>query len=62
MPSSPPESSSSDESRRFEEDLEVREEAVAADEDGALPPGATHEIKEEDDGERTIERRRFTAG
>jgi hypothetical protein len=46
--------------RRFEEDLEVRGEAVPADEE--LPPGATHEIVEEEgDGERTVRRRRFSA-
>jgi hypothetical protein len=46
--------------RRFEEDLEVRGEAVPADED--LPPGATHEIVEEDgDGEPTVRRRRYSA-
>jgi hypothetical protein len=46
--------------RRFEEDLEVRGEAVPADEE--LPPGATHEIVEEDgDGERTVRRRRYSA-
>jgi hypothetical protein len=46
--------------RRFEEDLEIRGEAVPAGED--LPPGATHEIVEEDgDGEPTVRRRRFSA-
>jgi hypothetical protein len=46
--------------RRFEEDLEVRREAVPAGEE--LPPGATHEIVEEDgDGEPTVRRRRFSA-
>jgi len=45
---------------RFEEDLEVRREAVPAGEE--LPPGATHEIVEEDgDGEPTVRRRRFSA-
>ena len=56
--------------RRFEEDLEVRGEAVPAGEE--LPPGATHEITEEEedgdgegdgdgDGEPTVHRRRFSA-
>ena len=46
--------------RRFEEDLEVRGEVVPEGED--LPPGATHEIVEEDgDGEGTVRRRRFSA-
>ena len=45
---------------RFEEDLEVRGEAVPAGEE--LPPGATHEIVEEDgDGEPKVRRRRFSA-
>jgi len=51
-----------EEARRFEEDLEVRGEAVPAGEE--LPPGATHEIVEEDgdgDGERTVRRRRYSA-
>ena len=46
--------------RRFEEDLEVRGEVVPEGEE--LPPGATHEIVEEDgDGEGTVRRRRFSA-
>jgi hypothetical protein len=46
--------------RRFEEDLEVRGEAVPAGEE--LPPGATHEIVEDDgDGEPKVNRRRFSA-
>lgn len=43
--------------RRFEEDLEVRGEAAEADDEGKLPPGVTHEAK--DDG--TVKRRRFSA-
>ena len=43
--------------RRFEEDLEIRGEAAEADDDGKLPPGVTHEVK--DDG--TVKRRRFSA-
>jgi hypothetical protein len=45
------------ERRRFEEDLETREEAAHPDDKDNLPPGATHELK--DDG--TVERRRFSA-
>ena len=45
---------------RFEDDLEVRGEAVPEGEE--LPPGATHEIvDEEGDGEPTVRRRRFSA-
>jgi hypothetical protein len=47
--------------RRFEEDLDVRGEAVPAGEE-ELPPGATHEIEEKGDGERTVRRRRFSTG
>jgi hypothetical protein len=45
--------------RRFEEDLEIREEVAPAG-TGPLPPGATHERDEEGDGE--VRRRRFTIG
>jgi hypothetical protein len=44
--------------RRFEEDLETRGEAAPAGDDGELPPGVTHEVK--DDG--TVKRRRYSAG
>ena len=43
--------------RRFEEDLEVRGEAVPEGEEP--PPGATHEIVDGD--EQTVRRRRFSA-
>lgn len=43
--------------RRFEEDLEIRGEAAEADDEGKLPPGVTHEHK--DDG--TVKRRRYSA-
>jgi hypothetical protein len=49
-----------DAGKRFEEDLETRGEAVPAGEED-LPPGATHEIEEKGDGERTVRRRRFSA-
>jgi hypothetical protein len=45
--------------RRFEEDLEIREEVAPAG-TGPLPPGATHERDEE--GDREVRRRRFTIG
>jgi hypothetical protein len=54
-------SSAAEDRRRFEEDLAARGEAAPADEDGDLPPGATHEIEEKGDGERTVRRRRFSA-
>ena len=43
--------------QRFEEDLETRGESARADDEGKLPPGVTHEVK--DDG--TVKRRRFNA-
>jgi len=47
--------------RRFEEDLVRRGEAAKPDDAGKLPPGATHEIVEGEDGEpEKIVRRRFT--
>lgn len=46
--------------QRFREDLLRRGEAARAD-GSELPPGATHEIVEEDDGEASIVRRRFSA-
>ena len=45
------------ERRRFEEDLKTRGEAARPDDEGELPPGATHEVS--DDG--TVKRRRFSA-
>jgi hypothetical protein len=60
MDDCPPEEDAEEARRRFEEDLEVRGEAVPAGEE--LPPGATHEIVEEDgDGEPTVRRRRYSA-
>ncbi|HKP88554.1 MAG TPA: hypothetical protein VJT75_01145 [Thermoleophilaceae bacterium] len=42
--------------------LIVRGEAAKADEDGNLPPGATHEIVEEPEGELPkVRRRRYSA-
>ncbi|GGK37833.1 hypothetical protein GCM10010124_33300 [Pilimelia terevasa] len=43
---------------RFAEDLVARGEAVPAG--TPLPPGATHEIEEGEDGERTLRRQRFS--
>jgi hypothetical protein len=62
MPKGPDEDAAAEAARRrFEEDLEARGEAVPAGEED-LPPGATHEIEEKGDGERTVRRRRFSAG
>jgi hypothetical protein len=48
--------------RKFVEDTLIRGEASEADEEGKLPPDATHEIVEEHEGELpTIKRRRFKA-
>jgi hypothetical protein len=47
---------------KFVEDALTRGEAAKADEKGELPPGATHEIIEEREGELPkIRRRRFSA-
>ena len=47
---------------RFVEDSLIRGDAAEADEEGALPPDATHEIVEEREGELPlIKRRRFKA-
>jgi hypothetical protein len=46
---------------RFIEGLVARGEAANADDEGRLPPGATHEIVEERDGKPTkVRRRRFS--
>ena len=46
---------------QFVEDAIVRGDAVEPDEDGNLPPGATHEIVEGEEGEAPeIVRRRFS--
>jgi hypothetical protein len=46
---------------RFVRDLLIRGEAAKPDEHGNLPPGATHEIVEEKEGELPkVKRRRFT--
>jgi hypothetical protein len=48
--------------KKFVEDTLIRGEAAEADEKGELPPDATHEIVEENEGEPpTIRRRRFKA-
>jgi hypothetical protein len=47
--------------QRFVDDLVKRGEAAEADENGKLPPGATHEIVEKrEDGSVRVERRRFS--
>jgi hypothetical protein len=49
------------EEKRFVEGLLERGEAAEPDEDGKLPPGATHEIVERrDDGSVRVKRRRFS--
>ena len=49
------------EEKRFIEGLVERGEAAEPDEDGKLPPGATHEIVERrDDGSVRVKRRRFS--
>jgi hypothetical protein len=48
--------------RRWVEDLVTRGEAAEPDENGDLPPGATHEIVERrEDGTVRVKRRRFSA-
>jgi hypothetical protein len=46
--------------RRFEQDLEAREEVVPAGTD-PLPPGATHEAGDDDEDGGRPRRRRFKA-
>jgi hypothetical protein len=43
----------------FAEGVLARGEAVPEGEE--LPPGATHEVVEDEDGKRTVRRRRFSA-
>jgi hypothetical protein len=53
--------SADDSAERFAEDLLTRGEAAEADEDGELPPGATHEIVGyTKDGKPKLRRRRFS--
>jgi hypothetical protein len=53
--------SADDSAERFAEDLVARGEAAEADEDGKLPPGATHEIVGyTEDGKPKLRRRRFS--
>ena len=48
--------------KKFVEDTLVRKEAAKPDKEGNLPPGATHEVVEEHEGEPPrIRRRRFKA-
>jgi hypothetical protein len=53
-----------EEEQRFIDDLVKRGEATDAEENGELPPGATHEIVErrEDGSVTRVERRRFSLG
>ncbi len=45
--------------QRWVEDLVERGEAVPENEDTDIPPGATHEVVEGDDGPTRVRRRRF---
>ncbi len=55
-----PESDDHDEEKFFEECL--REHGQLADEEGAeLPPGATHQMTTDANGERKVTRKRFSA-
>jgi hypothetical protein len=47
--------------RAFVAGLIARGEAAPVDEQGKLPPGATHELVEDDEGHQTVHRRRFSA-
>lgn len=47
--------------RAFVAGLIARGEAAKPDEHGQLPPGATHELIEDDEGHTTVRRRRFSA-
>jgi len=47
--------------RAFVEGLIARGEAAPLDEHGRLPPGATHELVEDDQGRVTARRKRFSA-
>lgn len=47
--------------RAFVAGLIARGEAAPTDEHGKLPPGATHELIEDDEGHQTVRRRRFSA-
>jgi hypothetical protein len=59
QPQRPEEEDEDEAQRRFADDLVVRGEAVAKGE--PLPPGATHEIEEDDGKSRKVRRRRFSA-
>lgn len=50
-----------DAERAFVAGLIARGEAAPTDEHGKLPPGATHELIEDDEGHQTVRRRRFSA-
>jgi hypothetical protein len=47
--------------RAFVAGLIARGEAAPVGEDGTLPPAATHELIEDDEGHQTVRRRRFSA-
>jgi hypothetical protein len=58
VPAPPPEARP-DEEQRFIDDLIARGEAVPEGQE--LPPGATHEIVVDEQGHRTVRRKRFSA-
>ncbi|CAA9270989.1 MAG: hypothetical protein AVDCRST_MAG76-3370 [uncultured Acidimicrobiales bacterium] len=47
--------------KAFVAGLIARGEAAQPDEHGRLPAGATHELVEDDEGNVTVKRRRFSA-
>jgi len=49
-----------DAQRAFVAGLIARGEAAQADENGNLPPGATHELIEDEKGRMIVRRRRFS--
>jgi len=55
----PDEEDDKDAEEAFTEGVLKRGEAVPEGED--LPPGATHEVVEDEDGKKTVRRRRFSA-
>ena len=47
--------------KAFVDGLLARGEATEPDENGELPPGATHEVVKDEAGRTTVRRRRFSA-
>jgi hypothetical protein len=59
-PGSKPATADADE-QAFIDSLIAQGQAAKRRPDGSLPPGATHELIEEETGERRVVRRRFSA-